>query len=93
MFLAGGILDRFARNRPTRTAAFFSACGVYFFRFLRLARGPGRGYWLLFGVLHGWLFGSLYPWATSDMTVERTAFVVRVALYVVFGARSLRATC
>jgi len=28
IFLSGGILDRFARARPIRTAAFFGACGV-----------------------------------------------------------------
>jgi hypothetical protein len=37
LFLSGGILDRYARARPTGTAAFFGACGIYFFRFLRLA--------------------------------------------------------
>jgi hypothetical protein len=37
LFLSGGLLDRFARARPIRTGAFFSAAGVYFFRFLRLA--------------------------------------------------------
>src|SRR5688572_1848949 len=35
-FLSGGVLDRFARNRPTRTAGFFAACGTHFWRFLRL---------------------------------------------------------
>jgi hypothetical protein len=37
LFLSGGILDRYARGRPIGTASFFAACGVYFFRFLRLA--------------------------------------------------------
>ena len=37
IFLAGGILDRYARERPTRAHGFFSACGGFFFRFLRLA--------------------------------------------------------
>lgn len=85
-FLAGGILDRYARNRPTRTAAFFSACGVYFFRFARLAVFAAFGYWILFGVLHGWLFDAFYPWATRGLNVERTAFLLRFALYLVFGA-------
>jgi hypothetical protein len=85
-FLVGGILDRYARNRPTRTAAFFAACGVYFFRFTRLAVFAAAGYWLLFGVLHAWLFDAFYPWATREMNVERTAFVLRVVLYLVFGA-------
>ena len=88
-FLYGGILDRYARNRPTRTAAFFSACGVYFFRFLRLAVFAALGYLFLFGTLHGWLFDVLYPRATHDWTVERTAFFLRLALYVVFGGALL----
>src|SRR5262245_26906524 len=33
VFLSGGLLDRFARGRPVRTAQFFSACGVYTLRF------------------------------------------------------------
>jgi hypothetical protein len=85
-FLVGGILDRYARNRPTRVAGFFSACGVYFFRFARLAVFAAAGYWLLFGALHGWLFDTFYGWATREMNVERTAFVLRLALYLVFGA-------
>lgn len=84
-FLVGGILDRYARNRPTRTAAFFSACGVYFFRFLRLALFAAAGYLILFGILHRWLFDVFYPWATHNWTVERNAFVLRLALYLVFG--------
>jgi hypothetical protein len=84
-FLAGGIIDRYARNRPTRSAAFFSQCGVYFFRFLRLAVFAAAGYLVLFGPLHRLLFDAFYPWATHDWTVERNAFVLRVALYVVFG--------
>src|SRR5262245_26465188 len=47
-FLTGGILDRLARGRPVRGPAFFSACGVYFFRFLRLGALVGPAYWLLF---------------------------------------------
>jgi hypothetical protein len=84
-FLAGGILDRYARNRPVRTAAFFSACGVYFFRFLRLAVFAGIGYLFLFGPFHRWLFDQFYPWATREWTVERNAFLLRLALYLVFG--------
>jgi hypothetical protein len=85
-FLVGGILDRYARNRPTRTAAFFSACGVYFFRFLRLALFAAVGYFILFGALHRWLFDVFYPWATHNWTVERHAFFLRLALYFLFGS-------
>ena len=35
-FLAGGILDRYARNRPTRGRGFFGACGAHFPAMLRL---------------------------------------------------------
>jgi hypothetical protein len=36
LFIAGGTIDRYARDRPTRAHGFFAACGVFFFRFLRL---------------------------------------------------------
>jgi hypothetical protein len=52
----GGILDRYSRQRPIRTAAFFAACGVYFMRFLRLAVLVAPFYWLLFRVVHPLLF-------------------------------------
>ena len=35
-FLSGGVLDRYARMRPTRASGFFAACGTHFWRFLRL---------------------------------------------------------
>jgi hypothetical protein len=35
-FLGGGILDRYARNRPTRGPGFFGACGAHFPAMLRL---------------------------------------------------------
>jgi hypothetical protein len=84
-FLYGGILDRYARDRRVGSAAFFSACGAFFFRFLRLAVFALAGYWVLFALVHGWLFDSLYPWVTRDWTVERSAFFLRLALYALFG--------
>jgi hypothetical protein len=84
IFLSGGILDRFARARPIRAAAFFSACGVYFLRFLRLGVVIGAAYWSLFHWLHPFLFDRLYNHWTRDMTVERDAIVLRAALYGVF---------
>jgi hypothetical protein len=85
LFLAGGILDRYARERPTRAHGFFAACGTFFFRFLRLAIVQWIVYATLFGLVHRGLFDRLYPLLTRDMTVERTAFLIRAALYVVFG--------
>jgi len=85
IFLAGGIIDRLARDRPTHTFGFFSACGVFFFRFLRLAVVQMLAYGLLFGLLHPWLFDRLYPRLTHDVTMERTAFLIRLAIYGLFG--------
>ena len=91
LFLAGGILDRYARARPTRSHEFFTACGVYFVRFLRLAPIIALTYYVLFAYLHPFLLKHLYGAITRDVTVERTAFLWRVALYLVFGAGLLAA--
>jgi hypothetical protein len=84
-FLTGGIIDRYARNRPTRAHGFFSACGDWFGRMVRLGLIAGILYYLLFTYVHPLLFDRFYGWITHDTAVERTAFLYRVALYVVFG--------
>jgi hypothetical protein len=85
-FLSGGIIDRYARQRPTRAGGFFAACGEHFWRFLRLGVGVGVVYALLFGPVHAWLVEGAYARLTREVTVERTAFLVRAALYVGFTA-------
>ena len=85
-FLAGGIIDRLARDRPTRAYGFFAASGVFCFRFLRLAVVQLLVYAFLFGVVHSALFDRAYPRLTHDVTVERTAFLIRLVLYLIFGA-------
>ena len=85
LFLAGGILDRYARNRPTRAHEFFTACGVYFVRFLRLAPIIAATYYVLFAYVHPWLFDDLFERVTQDVTVERTAFFWRAGFYAIFG--------
>jgi len=55
LFLWGGILDRLARDRRVGTAGFFAACGVYFFRFLRLSVPVGLLYWAIFRWLQSYL--------------------------------------
>jgi hypothetical protein len=91
LFLAGGILDRYARRRPTRSYEFFTACGVYFVRFLRLAPIIALTYYMLFAYVHPLLLGGLYAQLTRDVTAERTAFLWRLALYLVFGVLLLLA--
>jgi hypothetical protein len=85
LFLAGGIIDRYARDRATRAHGFFAASGVFFFRFLRLAAAQAAVYGFLFGVMHPWLFDRLYPRMIHEVSVERTAFLARLALYLGFG--------
>lgn len=86
VFLSGGILDRLARGRPVRAFGFFAACGAYFLRFLRLAVVIAPCYWLVLTTLHAWLFDTVYPALTRDLTVEHRALTIRVALYVIFAA-------
>ena len=79
IFVAGGIIDRYARDRATRAHGFFAACG----RVLLPVPAAGRGAvdrlrGCCSASLHPWLFDRLYPRLTREMTVERTAFVVRV---------------
>jgi hypothetical protein len=84
LFAAGGIIDRYARDRATGTHGFFSASGVFFFRFFRLAIVMFAVYGLLFGYLHPWLFDRAYTRLIRDVNVERTAFFIRAGLYFVF---------
>jgi hypothetical protein len=92
IFLAGGMLDRLARDRPAHASGFFAASGGFFFRFLRLAAVQWVVYAVLFGALHPWLFDTLYPRMTHEIAVERTAFAIRAGLYLVFGAAVAAAT-
>jgi hypothetical protein len=85
LFLTGGVLDRYARARPTRSYEFFTACGVYFVRFLRLAPLLALTYYVLFAVVHPMLMDDLYADLTREVTAERTAFFMRLALYAGFG--------
>lgn len=84
LFLAGGIIDRYARDRATGAHGFFAASGGFFFRFLRLAIVMGVVYGFLFGILHPWMFDRLYTRFTRGVNVERTAFLIRASLYLVF---------
>ncbi len=86
LFLLGGVLDRLSRDRAVGVAGFFSACGGYLFRFLRLMALASVAYATLFLSVHAWLFDVLYPAWTRELTVERTAFAYRLVLYVVFAA-------
>src|SRR6266566_2307650 len=61
LFLAGGTIDRFARDRTTHAHGFFASCGVFLFRFLRLGVVQWLVYTFLFRHLLEWLLDDLYP--------------------------------
>ncbi|OFW13184.1 MAG: hypothetical protein A3F70_00020 [Acidobacteria bacterium RIFCSPLOWO2_12_FULL_67_14] len=84
-FLSGGILDRYARRRPTRADGFFAAAGVFFWRLLRLGVVAALAYWCLFTYVHAWLLDDAYGRLTRDLAAERQAFAWRLLLYAVFG--------
>lgn len=85
-FLAGGIVDRFARARRTRAHGFFGACGMHFWRMFKLGVAAVIAYNFLFRYVHRWIFADLYPWLTRDLTVERRALAIRLGAYLIFGA-------
>lgn len=84
-FLSGGIIDRFARGRRTRSHGFFGACGMHVWRLLRLGLVALVVYAFLFGYVHAWIFDAGYPRWTRELDVERSAFLIRLACYAVFG--------
>ena len=85
-FLSGGILDRYARQHRTRAHGFFAACGVFFWRFLRLGIVAGAAYWMLFTYIHRWLLDDAYQKIIVDVSAERVASFWRAGLYALFGA-------
>src|SRR5476649_1360794 len=86
IFLSGGILDRYARDRPIGAHGFFAASGTFFFRFLRLAVVSGTVYVFLFMHVYEWLFAKWYVNATRDLSVEHTVFYWRLLMYAIFTA-------
>jgi hypothetical protein len=78
-FLSGGILDRYARNRPTRGRGFFGACGAHFGAMVRLAILA----WMIYGALVAGLGraigGTTYGrWAAVFLT-SAAGFVIGYA--------------
>ena len=57
-FLAGGALDRLARQQWVGSLGFLAACRHHFWPLVRLALLAGALQWALFGVLRPWLSGA-----------------------------------
>lgn len=84
VFMAGGLIDRFARDRATRTHVFFQASGGYFFRLLRLSAISTLIYAAIVLHAHHWLLEDTFDRLTENLDVERTAFAIRIGLYTAF---------
>ena len=72
LFLWGGCLDRLARARPVGSAPFFAACGVYFWRLLRLCVPLGLAYWAIW---------AWFPSATAAVWIVALVIVNVIAGY------------
>ena len=73
-FLSGGILDRYARARPTRARGFFGACGAHFTAMVRLG--------LFVVVAHGVLHFTLSP-RVGNPVVMALALVLLLVISVI----------
>jgi hypothetical protein len=82
--LAGGIIDRYARDRSTHGDGFFKACGLHFPALVRLGIVSATVYGILFGWIHPWLLDETYERLVRNVNVERTAFLIRLSFYGVF---------
>lgn len=82
--LTPGCIHRVAKNAPIGAAQFASTCGRLLLPMLRLNLGAAVVYAALFGSVHAWLFDDVFEQLTRELTVERTAFVIRLGCYVAF---------
>jgi hypothetical protein len=82
-FLAGGIIDRCARDRALRTHGFFQVCGGHFPALFRLGLLSGFVYLGIARSFYPWLL-DLYDQITRNVDVERTAFGLRLGVLGVF---------
>jgi hypothetical protein len=80
-FLSGGILDRYARRRPTRARGFFAACGGHFGAMFRL----GLSVLLVMASFH-LVMGPEFP----NGAVHQAAFITALAITLVLTLAQVR---
>ncbi len=81
----GGVIERLAQGRRIGMLAAAAASRRSTSRLLMLGLAGGVAYLVLYLTVHAVMFGPLYEWLIAG-TIERTAFIWRLALAVVFGA-------
>jgi hypothetical protein len=83
-FSSPGFIERLAAGEAIGAARFLACCGTSAGPMLRLGIVAVFAYGTLLTSFHAWLFDVLFEWLVRDITVERTAFVFRFALYALF---------
>ena len=79
-FLSPGIICRLAIDRPLGAGLVVGVAGTFGFRMAKLGVVAAAVYGALFMSVHPWLFDDVFDRMTRDVTVERTAFLLRLAL-------------
>ena len=85
-FIWGWAIERF-RNGGSRNASALIRAGFRTWPiFMMISVAAALAQIVLFFTVHALLFGPVFATLTSTMTRERDAFIVRVFLYLIFGA-------
>lgn len=79
-----GCIHRLAAGASIGRERFFATCGRLLLPLLRLNVGAALVYAALFGSLRPWLLDDMFDQVTRDLTVERTAFFIRLGGYALF---------
>ncbi|MEO8682355.1 MAG: hypothetical protein ABI665_25125 [Vicinamibacterales bacterium] len=85
-FLWGALIHRFSQGRAIRFGEFLSAGWRYLPRLLAISVIIGIVNLLLYFTVHAALFGPVFQALSGLVATERSAFAIRVALYLLFGA-------
>lgn len=83
-FLTPGLIHRLAIDDSRAQRGVLAVSGAFGGRMLRFGLVSSIVYGALFGSLHSWLFDQVFDEVTHNLTVERTAFFIRLGLYLVF---------
>lgn len=84
-WLWGGILHRFNLGRGVSPREFVSAAFAHTPRFVVISAAAAVAQLVLYLTFHPLLFGPVFNALVANIDSERTAFFIRVVLYVVFG--------
>jgi hypothetical protein len=84
-WLWGAILHRFSIGRSLPLREFVSAGSAHFPGFVMVSVAAALAQLALYLTVHAALFGPVYAALAANTDSERTAFFIRVGLYVMFG--------